>query len=855
MLSRASALALLLVFVFGACGSPSSAQATASGTIAGAVTDVSSRGPVKNARVELLQDGAVVKTARSNADGSFSFTAPIATYAIRTTRGGYASTTSAPFPLAAGENVTLAVELQPVTATSLRTIGNVSVNGHSSVSGSTASQTTITSTEFTTRGLNQVQDALDQLPGVTVEHFDNGAPGAVTTLSIRGAGGFVGGSNTGYEVLVLQDGEPLRNGQFGDFDLSALTPSIYQRAELIKGVGGTSIFGANTIGGTLNLVTRDPLKSLGGDLLGGFGGFGLGEYNAMISDTIGKLGFIFDAHQYGTVGYIDPNFRGDFGGDFCSSPTNICDVTGASQLLNVKSALGKVRYDFSSATSLTLSATLESDYRDQLGLLTNPTTGGSDNSAVDPAGFPYFFGFPGDYVWNIEPKVAADFHTQVGGGDLEIRSYRQTLERVVDGNGEPNNANNPICCFESRSVDRLAGDEVLYNRVLGNHSLTIGFGGNGDNFFSGSDSTFSNSATATTPFMPAPAINFKGFAYNAVGTEVERTYLLRDDFQATPKLNLSLASYYSDYDILNVRRFDPRFGVSYRPDNQTAIRFSAGTGFGPPRLSDIVTGLDLSANDSTSAPQCPSGNQFCVASVGNRGLRGESAVGYDFGVERDFLGRGSVTADVYRTNVYGHIFDALVPSTGLTFTGSPSSGGGLPVLFLSEPVNLAGTVYEGVEFSARVPIPSFTQIALDGLYNTQAAYPKGVDPLTESAIQNVVNNEQYLGVPLHKYGYGIDYESRDRRAVAFLNGTFYDRNNAYNLPSFWLWNTGFTIPLGASELHVTDRNLFNKNAFVFSKFDGGVPYAGFGGPFSTTGFPVAPHTVEVTLERRFGAYR
>ena len=815
----------------------SAALAQGTAQVTGVAVSASSRGPVAGAKVELLQAERVVATAATDSNGAFAFHDLAAgTYGVRTTVNAFEPTTSAPFVLADGEKVALSVELQPITSTTLRTIGRIDVNGRASASNNSASITTIASTQFLDQGINQVQNALDQVPGVTIEHYDNGAPGAVATLSIRGAGGFAGGGNTGYEVLVLQDGEPLRNGQYGDFDLSSLTPAIYQRAELIKGVGGTSIFGANTIGGTLNLVTRDPLKSFGADAVVGTGAFGLGEYNLLVSDTVGKLGYLFDIHQYGTAGALPPNFVADFGGSFCGSNSGICDYATPSQLINLKSALGKLRYDFSPATSLTLSSSLESDYRDQLGLLANPTTGGPNNSSLDPHGIPYFFGYPGDYVWNTQPKYAADFHTQVLGGDLELRSYFQNVQRVVDGNGEPAD----LCCFESRSVDRLAGDEIIFNRILGNHSLTAGFGGNGDNYYSGSVSA------------PGP-IDFTNFTYNAVGTEVERTYLVRDDYQATPKLNLSLSASYSDYDILNVRRIDPRFGAVYRPDNQTALRFSVGTGFGPPRISDIVQQLDLTANDASSAAQCPSSNQYCVASVGNRGLKAESATGYDLGFERNFLGRGNFTADVYRTDVYGHIFTALLPApAGLTFTGQ---GGGSPVLYLNEPVNLAGTVFEGLEFSTKLPVPQFPQFALTGYYDTQAAYPLGVDPLTEAQLGNVVNKQQFQGVPLHKYGYGFDFESRDRRSSAFANGTFYADNNAYNLPSFWLWNLGFSVPLGEEQLRVTDSNVFNKNAFLFSAYNGGVPYGGLTGPYQLTAYPVQPHTIEVTLERKFGAFK
>jgi outer membrane receptor protein involved in Fe transport len=830
---RAFALAVLAGMLL----VPSSAAlAQATGSVAGVVIDVSSGGALQGATVELLSGEVAKATVSTDRKGAFSFAnvAP-GTYSVRTASSQFQTSTSAPFSVAAGEQITLSVDLQPVSTTSMKTIGAVSVQGQS-VSNSSASTTTISATTFTDQGVLQIQNVLDQLPGVTIEHYDNGAPGNVTTLAIRGAGGFVGGTNTGYEVLVLQDGEPLRNGEYGDFDLSSLTPGIYSSIELIKGVGGTSLFGANTIGGTLNLETRDPTKTFGADLIGGFGTWGTSQYDLLVSDTVGKVGWLIDEHEYGTSGYIPANFWADFAPyEFSGGcgPPDICALAKPTQTFTLKSSLYKLRYDFSPTTSLTLAVSDESDYRDQLGLLAN-----SNDSGNDPFGYPYFYGFPDNYVWNIEPKYSADFHTQVAGGDLILRSYYQTLERVVDGLAGPAAAGGP---FETRSVDRLAGDELLYEHAFGNHTLTFGAGGNGDNYFA-------SELTQTNPAF----FTFNGLSVDAAGTQIERSYLLRDEWQATPRLNFSLAGYYSDYDTLNVRRFDPRFGAVYRPDNETALRMSVGTGFAPPEINDIVQTLNLDSNASVTAPQCPKSEYYCVATDGNPGVKAETAVGYDIGAERHFLGSGLVSVDAYRTNVSGHIFEALIPApAGLTFTSG--SAAGTPVLFINQPINLAGTVFQGLEFTTKLPVPGVRQLTLDGLYDTQAAYPTGVPFLTESNLGNVVNGEQYEGVPLHKYGYGIEFNSIDRRTNAFFQGTYYDQNNAFSLPAFWLWNAGFTVPFGQQLIHVTDSNVFNKNAFLFANYDGGVPYQGISGPYATTSYGVAPHTIMVTVERKLGA--
>lgn len=240
------------------------------------------------------------------------------TYVLRTSARSYVTTESNPLSLASGETREVRVILQPISTTNINTIGRVSVVGHPTLNTSSASSFSVTNSQFLNQGATQVQNALETYPGITLDR-PNGvtsAPGAVTTFTIRGAGAFGGGNdgsaNTGYEILVLQDGEPIRNGQYGDFDASALTPAIYSRVEVIKGVGGSSIFGANTVGGTINLVTRDPARTEGGEFIQTVGGYGTTDWNLSETNTIGKFGYLLNLHRYGTDGYIPPSFVGLF---------------------------------------------------------------------------------------------------------------------------------------------------------------------------------------------------------------------------------------------------------------------------------------------------------------------------------------------------------------------------------------------------------------------------------------------------------------------------------------------------------------------------------------------------------------
>jgi len=852
-----SAFFVIILFLTLTVFVPSAAVAQPSGSVTGNVVNAASGATVAGAKVQLIGLG-VSKTTVSGKDGTFRFDDVSAgSYVIRASAEQYQAYSTTPLPIAASQNFQLTIYPSPVTTTSISTIGHITVHGRASLNLSSAPVTTISSAEYVSKGLYQVQSALDTVPGVTIEHFDNGAPGNVATLTIRGAGGFVGGSNTGYEVLVLQDGEPLRNGQFGDFDLSTLTPAIYSRVEVVKGVGGTSLFGANTIGGTVNLVTRDPLQQPGGELIYSVGNFGTQDINLSGTSTFGKVGFLFDLHQFSTDGYIPSTFRADYG---AFAPGTVGVITNPTLYFDLKSVLGKLKYSFSNSTNVVFTVTDESDIRDQTGLLGNPSPVcfSGPGCTNDPFGNPYFFGFPGNYLWNIQPKYAVDVHTTVGGGALVLRAYHQVLFRLVDGE---NAATPPSgCCFIQPQYDRLSGQELLWTREIGNNnSLTVGAGGNGDyfNYGQGFSSTF----------LPSTQIIFSNANCQSQGwcqgTQIERTYLVRDDADISPKLNVTFAGYYSSYDTLNVKRFDPRLAIVDKASNNTVFRASVGTGFAAPRISDLFPFINTSHFSAIAFGACPSSEPFCAASAGgNPNLKSETASGYDVGFEHLFGNGGDINVDYYRTNLKDHIFSGFEPAP----PGTPTFDNGNPILFLEHQVNLAGTVYTGLETNLTIPISD--NFSFDPYYNVQSAYPTDVPLSVEQVIGDIVNNQQYLGVPLHKAGAYLNYHTRSRTTTASFGGDWYAINNSYNTWPFWVYNASASIPVGDSSLHIGWTNIFNRQAGLFSNFNGGVQYQGAPGCnlsgngvcnandlYSTTMYQRAPHMLIVTFDRRWGSLR
>ncbi len=88
-------------------------------------------------------------------------------------------------------------------------------------------------------------EILHNLTGIDVKDYGN--PGSVTSISIRGT------PSSG--VIVLLDGIPLNSMQTGIADISYIEVSDIEQIEIIKGPV-SSLYGANGIGGIINIITK-----------------------------------------------------------------------------------------------------------------------------------------------------------------------------------------------------------------------------------------------------------------------------------------------------------------------------------------------------------------------------------------------------------------------------------------------------------------------------------------------------------------------------------------------------------------------------------------------------------------------
>jgi vitamin B12 transporter len=129
-------------------------------------------------------------------------------------------------------------------------------------------------------------ESLRTIPGFRVQQL--GGFGRTATIKTRGL--------RNQDTAVLIDGIRFRDASSITGDASAFlsdfTLTSVARVEVLRG-SGSSLYGTNAIGGTIDFQTPKPQPGLHGQIGGAFGGYGLGRFRGNLSDGTrdGKFGF------------------------------------------------------------------------------------------------------------------------------------------------------------------------------------------------------------------------------------------------------------------------------------------------------------------------------------------------------------------------------------------------------------------------------------------------------------------------------------------------------------------------------------------------------------------------------------
>jgi vitamin B12 transporter len=172
-----------------------------------------------------------------------------------------------------------------------------------------ASVSVITRQDIENRQAADLPTLLSGLAGVSL--VQNGGSGQIASLFVRGAN-----SN---HVLVLIDGVRLASATAGATALQNLPLHVIERIELVRGPR-SALYGAEAVGGVLQIFTRQGSKKSRINLNAGFGTEGQAFLNGHVSGQSGKTRYALGVGTRQTDGFNacrgSLNFQGCFTEEF-----------------------------------------------------------------------------------------------------------------------------------------------------------------------------------------------------------------------------------------------------------------------------------------------------------------------------------------------------------------------------------------------------------------------------------------------------------------------------------------------------------------------------------------------------------
>ena len=152
--------------------------------------------------------------------------------------------------------------------------------------------TVIGAEEIARAGAQSVAELLQRQPGVEI--VQNGGPGAVSGVFLRGA-------NRG-QTLVLIDGVRIASSSAGATSLEAIPLDQIDRIEILRGPA-SSLYGADAMGGVVQVFTRRGTGALSGNASAGYGTYGTWDVKGGGSGTAGPVQFALQAAAKASNGF------------------------------------------------------------------------------------------------------------------------------------------------------------------------------------------------------------------------------------------------------------------------------------------------------------------------------------------------------------------------------------------------------------------------------------------------------------------------------------------------------------------------------------------------------------------------
>ena len=541
-----------------------------------------------------------------------------------------------------------------------------------------------------------------------------------------------------------------------------------------------------------------------------------------------------------------PYYAGGPGGAHFSDPLYLC-CSPVNSGFSGRGELGKIRFNLSGQTTLTFTYLGGQSVADYTGIILGSATPlinfstfapPAGYSGSVPAGTPIPFDTQADtnYTEFLQQNLfQAELRSSIGATTLLGRAYSGYDSTLVDAfvpgqagvltenawggialcpagstaagagctaggaavapvteffNGQPVTLTTTNPASFTLLLDHVRGYSLEADRTLG--AVTMSLSGDVQNHDSYEFSLSPGQALDEVVLPPGSGQQFS-------------TLMLRLEDPIAAHLDATLATYYTSYashytgnggvtwsDATHAGVI-PRFGLSWRPDPDTAWRLAAGGSIAPPYISLLSSPGTTPVHDPAGAAQ----GYFINANNGQ--IAPEKAFGYDLGVDRRLHPTLRLSTDLYFTNV-SNMFLTETSQQG-TYTATTGNSAGIPEpLYVTQTANLGNARYEGLEaqleeapqhgFGYKVQ-GSFQRAFVYGLspgfyYTTAGPYTTNLGIIQNENFQASGNGFNAVSGGRIPYSQGYaELNFRGAPGSLYLLGyTYFGPNNAYNEPAF-----------------------------------------------------------------------
>lgn len=156
---------------------------------------------------------------------------------------------------------------------------------------SVASVEVINEEEIKAAQVENLADILSTVAGLEINNY--GGAAGIKSVSIRGS--------SAEQVLIMLDGQPMNDPQTGQIDLGQIPASIIEKIEIYRGPAST-IYGANALGGVINIITKKGEGESRGEVKTSIGTYQTQDYEVSYQRSNEDLNYLIFGKYFTTEG-------------------------------------------------------------------------------------------------------------------------------------------------------------------------------------------------------------------------------------------------------------------------------------------------------------------------------------------------------------------------------------------------------------------------------------------------------------------------------------------------------------------------------------------------------------------------